>query len=83
MEVSGVHAGSILLVTFTNKAAAEMKDRIAALPGIRPAAARAVQARTFHSFALTLLRHYGVQEDIFGEPRAQHTVLKCRCASMA
>lgn len=76
MEVSGVHAGSILLVTFTNKAAAEMKDRIAALPGIRPAAARAVQARTFHSFALTLLRHYGVQEDIFGESRAQHTVLK-------
>ncbi|WP_366291189.1 UvrD-helicase domain-containing protein [Paenibacillus sp. AN1007] len=76
MEVSGVQAASILLVTFTNKAAAEMKDRIAALPGIRPAAARAVQARTFHSFALTLLRHYGVQEDIFGEPRAQHTVLK-------
>ncbi|MGR6541688.1 UvrD-helicase domain-containing protein [Paenibacillus tundrae] len=76
MEVSGVHAGSILLVTFTNKAAAEMKDRIAALPGIRPAAARAVQTRTFHSFALTLLRHYGVQEEIFGESRAQHTVIK-------
>lgn len=76
IEVSGVHAGSILLVTFTNKAATEMKDRIAALPGIRPAAARAVQARTFHSFALTLLRHYGVQEEIFGESRAQHTVLK-------
>ncbi|PQP83619.1 DNA helicase UvrD [Paenibacillus sp. PCH8] len=76
MEVSGVHAGSILLVTFTNKAATEMKDRIAALPGIRPASARAVQARTFHSFALTLLRHYGVQEEIFGESRAQHTVLK-------
>ncbi|MDN4602729.1 UvrD-helicase domain-containing protein [Paenibacillus sp. F6_3S_P_1C] len=76
MEVGGVHAGSILLVTFTNKAATEMKDRIASLPGIRPAAARAVQARTFHSFALTLLRHYGVQEEIFGESRAQHTVLK-------
>ncbi|UPK47108.1 UvrD-helicase domain-containing protein [Paenibacillus pabuli] len=76
MEVRGAHAGSILLVTFTNKAATEMKERIASLPGIRPASARAVQARTFHSFALTLLRHYGVQEEIFGESRAQHTVLK-------
>lgn len=71
-----VPAGSILLVTFTSKAAAEMKSRIASLPGIRPATARAVQARTFHSFALMLLRHYGVTEDIFGEMRAQHTVIK-------
>lgn len=76
LAVRGVSPSSILLVTFTSKAAAEMKERIAALPGIRPAAARAVQARTFHSFALALLRHQGVTEDIFGDTQAQHTVMK-------
>ncbi|WIV19624.1 UvrD-helicase domain-containing protein [Paenibacillus polygoni] len=76
IKVRNVAAGSILLVTFTSKAAAEMKSRISTLPGIRSAAARAVQARTFHSFALMLLRHYGVTEDIFGDMRAQHTVIK-------
>lgn len=76
MAVRGVSPSAILLVTFTSKAAAEMKERISLLPGIRPAAARAVQARTFHSFALALLRHQGVTEDIFGDTQAQHTVMK-------
>lgn len=76
ITVRGVAPSSLLLVTFTSKAAAEMKERIAALPGIRPAAAKAVQARTFHSFALALLRHQGVQEEIFGDTQAQHTVMK-------
>lgn len=76
IQVANVPAGSILLVTFTSKAAGEMKSRIASIPGIRPAAARAVQARTFHSFALMLLRHYGMTEDIFGDTKAQHTIIK-------
>ncbi|KAE8560415.1 UvrD-helicase domain-containing protein [Paenibacillus polymyxa] len=76
MAMRDVPASSILLVTFTSKAAAEMKLRIAGLPGVRPAAARAVQARTFHSFALAMLRHRGVQDEVFGETQAQHTVMK-------
>ncbi|MCM3784761.1 UvrD-helicase domain-containing protein [Neobacillus mesonae] len=76
IQVANVPAGSILLVTFTSKAAGEMKSRIASIPGVRSAAARAVQARTFHSFALMLLRHYGMTEDIFGDTKAQHTIIK-------
>src|SRR3984893_2348677 len=45
-------AGEILAVTFTDKAAGEMRSRLAAL------GADGVQARTFHSAALAQLRHF-------------------------
>ena len=45
-------AGEILAVTFTDKAAGEMRARLAAL------GADGVQARTFHSAALAQLRHF-------------------------
>ncbi|MCS7459106.1 UvrD-helicase domain-containing protein [Paenibacillus doosanensis] len=76
MNVLGVHPSHILLVTFSSKAAAEMKQRIAALPGITSGMAREVQARTFHSFFLLLLRRQGYTQDIFSETRYQHIVLK-------
>ena len=44
--------GEILAVTFTDKAAGEMRSRLAAL------GASGVQARTFHSAALAQLRHF-------------------------
>ena len=44
--------GEILAVTFTDKAAGEMRSRLAAL------GADGVQARTFHSAALAQLRHF-------------------------
>jgi ATP-dependent DNA helicase UvrD/PcrA len=44
--------GEILAVTFTDKAAGEMRSRLAAL------GAGGVQARTFHSAALAQLRHF-------------------------
>lgn len=53
---SGANPSSILLLTFTNKAAREMKSRINKLVGEKSGA---ITASTFHSFANTLLRrHY-------------------------
>src|SRR5207244_5053177 len=50
----GVRAGSILAITFTNKAAGEMQKRIETLvPGNR------VWISTFHSMGARLLRQYG------------------------
>ena len=47
----GVPAGAILAVTFTNKAAAEMKDRVVQLAS-RSAESRRVTVSTFHAFPI-------------------------------
>ena len=51
----GIDPYNILAITFTNKAATEMKERITNLIGDK---ARYMQISTFHSFGLTILKKY-------------------------
>lgn len=56
MVEEGINPGNIVALTFTNKAANEMRARIGAM--VSPAAAKAITMGTFHAFCVRLLRQH-------------------------
>lgn len=59
IEQCGIKASNIAAVTFTNKAAREMKQRVADLMSTRQASARGLMVSTFHTLGLNILRRDG------------------------
>jgi len=56
IEQCGINARNIAAVTFTNKAAREMKSRVAEMMASRNASARGLMVSTFHTLGLNILR---------------------------
>ncbi len=67
IEVHGVDPDRILAVTFTNKAAGEMRERIVQLLADRPGGIEGLWIGTFHSVCARLLRRIA---DRFDYPRS-------------
>ncbi|BAD65044.1 UvrD/REP family ATP-dependent DNA helicase [Shouchella clausii KSM-K16] len=54
---ANIHPNKMALVTFTAKAAQEMRERMTEYPGIEPMFAQSLLIRTFHSLFYTMLVH--------------------------
>lgn len=59
IEQCGIKANHIAAVTFTNKAAREMKSRVTELMQNRQASTRGLMVSTFHTLGLNILRRDG------------------------
>ena len=67
----GVAPETIRALTFTNKAARQLQEKLSDMPGVGWQAAERVRAGTFHAFAASLLARFG---DLLGLPAALQIV---------
>jgi superfamily I DNA/RNA helicase len=66
------NTGPLLLITFTNKAAEEIRQRLKAKPG-----QKTVRVETFHSFCLHWLRRHDPQCVLAGPEMREHLLRRC------
>ncbi|MCX7568990.1 ATP-dependent helicase [Tumebacillus sp. DT12] len=77
MQVAGIPAHSMLVVTFTRAAAEEMKTRLAAMPGLGPQMVRSAEIGTFHSiFMRILLQQSGGRVPQLLEEQEQRQIIR-------
>ena len=67
---------SLLLMTFTRKAAEEMKARIAQLDQFGQFQSHKITAGTFHSIFLRILKSQGYNQSILSNEKYKHTIIK-------
>ena len=75
LTVKNVPAKNILLMTFSVKAAKEMKERLVASLELA-SSAKGITSGTFHSVFLSILRKHGYQQDVFKSEEHQRIVIK-------
>ncbi|WP_121616577.1 ATP-dependent helicase [Virgibacillus halodenitrificans] len=76
LSVRNIPASDILLVTFTKKAAKEMKERIGRLPGITPKMKREIHTGTFHSIFLKILKEQGDKRKVLSNEKYKEIIIK-------
>ncbi|WP_339062961.1 UvrD-helicase domain-containing protein [Tepidibacillus marianensis] len=74
--VEKIHPEKLLLMTFTRKAAEEMKSRIAQLDKWGKFMSHKITAGTFHSIFLRILRSQGYTQQILSNEKYKHTIVK-------
>ncbi|TDQ33796.1 UvrD-helicase domain-containing protein [Aureibacillus halotolerans] len=74
--VRQIDPNALLLVTFSKKAADEMKQRVAQLPGMDAQQAKRIKAQTYHSFFLRVIKQNGIDKDILGSGRQEQIAMK-------